>query len=240
MARLRQSPGSPEDCERLRFALRRDFPDSGSSSDRAWSRAAALRVIDCVLSLRRNYDRFLVPRLDAFEKRFPRVTSSSQLRALIDSYESPAAFAKDALDYNDAQRAVTLSRVVDYVLSIAGPSDSDSELQRLRTWAEQAPPELHKALGIRGFGLAGWQYLRMLFGANTTKPDVHICRYVANAVGHEVTALQALHLLEDAVRNTSMSLRDMDTTIWEHSARDVPKTSSRPAGQARALGGRPT
>ena len=33
------------------------------SVDRAWSREPALRVIDCVLSLRRNYDLFVVPRL---------------------------------------------------------------------------------------------------------------------------------------------------------------------------------
>jgi len=29
------------------------------------------RVIDCVLSLNRNYDSFVVPRLDSFERRHP-------------------------------------------------------------------------------------------------------------------------------------------------------------------------
>ena len=29
-------------------------------------------------------------------------------------------------------------------------------------------------VGVRGFGLAGFQYMRMLFGAQTAKPDIHI------------------------------------------------------------------
>jgi hypothetical protein len=59
----------------------------------------------------------------------------------------------------------------------------------------------------------------MLFGANTTKPDVHICRYVQVALGRRVSDTEALSLLEEAVRGESIKLRDIDTTIWEHSAR---------------------
>jgi hypothetical protein len=74
--------------------------------------------------------------------------------------------------------------------------------------------------GFRGFGLAGFQYLRMLFGANTTKPDVHVRQYVSEAVGRRrVSEVEALNLLERAASDAGIGLRDLDTTIWEKSAR---------------------
>jgi hypothetical protein len=209
------------DSDRLRDALLRDFPTAAPSSDRAWSRPSALRVIDCVLSLRRNYDQFLVPRLDRFENRFPNVRTVRQLRELVDTYDSPAAFVKDALDYNDPQRADVLNSVVDFVLKVAAASGEGTDLECLRRWADGAHPADYRSLAIRGFALAGFQYLRMLFGANTTKPDVHICRYVEIAIGRPVKDIEALDLLEQVARTTSIRLRDLDTTIWEHSARET-------------------
>ena len=59
----------------------------------------------------------------------------------------------------------------------------------------------------------------MLFGANTTKPDIHIIGLVERTVGHGVSATQALILLENAAKDLGISLRDLDTTIWEDAAR---------------------
>jgi len=172
-----------------------------------------------VLSLNRHYDRFVVPRLDSFEERFASITSLGELRELIDSFDSPEVFVRDALKYRDAARAEVLSRVVDFLLEASASAVGNSELERRQNWAQDAQPAGYKAVGIRGFGLAGFQYLRMLFGANTTKPDVHIRRYVAAAVGRSVSDLQALSLLEEAAGKDRGALRDLDTTIWEGSAR---------------------
>src|SRR4051794_1105203 len=103
------------DAERLWQAIQRDFPNIKPSTDPAWLRSPAVRVIDCVLSLNRRYDGFVVPRLDAFEQRFPNVTTVAQLRRLIESYGTPAEFVADALNYRDADRARILDEVVDYV-----------------------------------------------------------------------------------------------------------------------------
>jgi len=209
---------SPTDSEQLAAALRRDFPNVAPSANPAWSRAPALRVIDCVLSHNRHYDDFVVPRLNAFEGRFPAVETILQLRALINSYRSPAAFANDALNYNDPSRATTLRTVVEYLVRTA-LGGSGPELEQLKAWAEHARPQDYLALQIPGFALAEFQYLRVLFGANTMKPDVRISRYVASAIGHSVSDVQALLLLEDAGRLVGLRLRDIDTTIWEDSAR---------------------
>lgn len=208
-----------QDSDQLLTALRRDFGCIRSSSDRAWSRAPALRVVDCVLSLNRRYDSFVVPRLDRLALDYPLLVSVSQLRELVDSFPSPAAFVRDALRYCDAPRARVLSKVVDFLLGASAVTAGSSELERLEWWARRSHPAEYRSLGIRGFGLAGFQYLRMLFGANTTKPDVHVRRYVHRAVGHPVSDLQALILLEDAAARDGIRVRDADTTIWERAAR---------------------
>src|SRR6267143_938193 len=135
-----------QDSDRLRDALRRDFPSVVPSTDRAWSRAPALRVIDCVLSLNRNYDRFVVPRLDAFEHRFPQVITICQLRDLIASYESPDAFVRDALNYKHADRAQTLSQVVDYVVGTVLGDRRIEELEQLQQWVVGAQPSDYPTL----------------------------------------------------------------------------------------------
>jgi hypothetical protein len=207
------------DSDRLAAALRRDFADIRMSSDPAWSRAPALRVVDCVFSLNRRYDEFVVPRLDSLKREYPSLSTIRQLRELIDSFPSPAVFMRDALRYRDVARAQVLSDVVHFLLRMGVGTPGASDLERLKQWALLAHPADYRSLGIRGFGIAGFQYLRMLFGASTTKPDVHIRRYVAAAVGRPVSDVQALTLMEDAAARAGVPLRDADTTIWEHAAR---------------------
>lgn len=60
----------------------------------------------------------------------------------------------------------------------------------------------------------------MLFGADTTKPDKWIIRFVSRYVGRNVSDSQALHLLERAAEKLKLSVRDLDTTIWELLARE--------------------
>ena len=123
------------------------------------------------------------------------------------------------LNYNDEARAATLKAVVDWFLTVSGTASAAEQLANLERWARGAQPRDYGLLGIAGFGVAGFQYMRMLFGANTTKPDIHICRFVAECVGHRVSDLDALQLLENAALDAGISLRDLDTTIWENSAR---------------------
>jgi hypothetical protein len=176
-------------------------------------------VIDCVLSLNRRYDSFVVPRLDRFEREHPGIRTVSDLQGLIANYSSPGRFVVEVLDYRDEKRAATLSAVVDWLATVSGSGTYAEQLSNLQRWVAKAHPAGHAALRISRFGLGGFQYLRMLFGANTTKPDVHICRYVASCVGHSVSDVEALQFLEHAAVETGIFLRDLDTTIWEGSAR---------------------
>jgi hypothetical protein len=215
-----------EDQERLIAALRHLAPSIKKSTDRAWSRRPALRVIDCILSLNRAYDRFVVKRLDQFEHEHPNVQSVSDLDVLIATFPSPHHFMASTLAYNHQERANTLAAVVKWLVGrVGGAGSAREQSSKIEDWARSAEPTDYAPLRIRGFGLAAFQYLRMLFGANTTKPDIHICSFVKFHVGHGVSPSEALRLLERSAPTAGIFLRDLDTTIWEERARARKKPS---------------
>ena len=59
----------------------------------------------------------------------------------------------------------------------------------------------------------------MLFGADTTKPDVHIIGFLSDILNRRVSAIEALRLLEAASKSLGLSVRDVDTYIWQIRAR---------------------
>lgn len=147
----------------------------------------------------------------------PAVKTCADLRQFIDAYASPLDFLKQELSTNDRHRAVVLSQVVTYLLDVGRQFGGDSEEQRLSAWARWARPGDYLALDIRGFKLAGFQYLRMLFGADTVKPDVHICRYVDQVLGAKNSEARAVYLLERAGKILGASTRSIDVAIWTKS-----------------------
>jgi hypothetical protein len=111
-----------------------------------------------------------------------------------------------------------LCGVVDFTLSILPRFEGGTELEKLARWANSTRPDKYEDVGVRGFGLAGYQYLRMLFGCQTVKPDAHIRTFVMKIVGHPVSAIETLTLLEKAVERTNITLRELDAAIWEKRA----------------------
>ena len=188
--------------------------------DSAWSRPPAVLMIDCVLSLNRKYDGFVVPRLETFMEKHSGIQRAIDLTALIERYPTPHAFMQQELNYNHEDRANTLRSVVQYVCTIVEEAQTiEEEKELLKQWAIRSKPEDHQTLKIRGFGIAGFQYLRMLFGANTTKPDVHIIGFLSETVNRRLSAIEALRLLEAASARLNLSVRDVDTYIWQIRAR---------------------
>ncbi len=184
-----------------------------------WSNPPAVKIIDCVLSLNRKYDGFVVPRLRTFMNNHPDTQQVVELANLMDSYPTPHAFVKQELNYNHEDRANTLQSVARHVCSIVEGVPIASEEEVLKQWAIQAEPRDYLTLNIRGFGLAGFQYLRMLFGAQTTKPDVYIIRFVSDALNRNASAVESLSLLEAASERVGLSVRAVDNFIWKSSAR---------------------
>lgn len=201
------------DVEQLAAALSRDLPAPAPPPAGARVRAPAVQLLECVLTLRRGEEKPVPDRLDAFERRFPAVEGLPQLRALVQSYKSSALFAKDVLAHAEPSSVELLRALCDYLVKtvLDGPG---AEVERLRLWAQRARPQEYLAITAPGFGLAGFQHLRVLLGANTTRTDSAMGRYVAAVLGRPVADVQALLLLEQAAERAKVRLPDVDQGGW--------------------------
>lgn len=188
--------------------------------DPAWTRPPAVLVIDCVLSLNRNYDTFLLPRLKTFMNNHPKTQRVTGLAKLMASYPTPHAFVQQELNYDYEDCARTLQAVVEFVCQIVEETQTlEEEREILKQWAIQAEPSDYQTLNIGGFAIAGFQYLRMLFGADTTKPDRHIIGFLSEILNRRVSKVEALRLLEAACERLGLSVRAVDKYIWSRGAR---------------------
>jgi len=207
------------DAQRLTDAIKHDFPRIEPDTGFPWDANPPVKIVDCVLSLNRRYYAVVRPRVLEFRHRFASVTSCADLRELIGGFAAPSAFLEQTLRTRDARRAETLVGVTNYAIDIQRRFAGTSEEERLRQWALWARPGDYLSVGVPGFGLAGFQYLRMLFGAQTTKPDVHIVGYVSKVLGRTVSDIGALYTLERAAEIANLPLRWLDAAIWTQSAR---------------------
>jgi len=166
-----------KDQIRLSAALRARAANVRTEAEPAFSgwQNAPLNVLDCVLSLNRSYEKFCLPRVERFSVRRPDIRQLAAFRELIVSYPSPLRFSEVELDYRDERRASVLLGVTEYLLRAlddspegAGElSGTEGEMARLGIWARKVMPDDAWDIGVRGFALAGFQYLRMLFPSAT-------------------------------------------------------------------------
>jgi hypothetical protein len=207
------------DSQKVSEKLKVSFPDGPKRDEQSGWLVPPLDVLDCVLSLNRDYDRFCFPRVEKFKHNNPEVDTLQGLLDLIRRYPNPLEFSIQELNYRHEARAVILVQVLEFLIGVQAKFPGSSEGSRLREWAIAAQPADYQDLGIRGFGLAGFQYMRILFGAQTVKPDVHICRFVSDAVERSVGDVEALTLLEIASKHLGWPLGDLDYAIWDKLAR---------------------
>ena len=206
------------DIELLTNALRTRFPSPPSHIDEGWGKLA-LYVLDCVLSVNRNYENVVLPRLKDFADMRPRVRTLADLQNAISAHASAIDFLAVELKYNDSVRANTLQGVIDYLLDIQHEFPGSTEKDRLHAWAEWARPGDSAFTGVRGFGLARFQRLRRFLGANTAKPSRWVCRFVSESIEREVSGAEALFLLERAAKRANLCIRDIESAIWNEGAR---------------------
>lgn len=109
-----------------------------------------------------------------------------------------------------------------------GSTSPDSEWERLQSWAREVRPSDYTLIDVKGLGLAGFQYLRMLFGVQTTKPDRHILAFVSETVGRAVDPPSPVTLLEEAAKRAGILLREADGALWAERARPATVSAGAP------------
>ena len=99
-----------------------------------------MNVLDCILSLNRKYDSFVVPRVEDFLERHPEVESLEDLAVMINKH-GVTEFLLRKLNYNDPSRARTLFGVVEWLIELQHKYEGETENDRLEAWAVQSKAE---------------------------------------------------------------------------------------------------
>ena len=150
------------------------------------------------------------------DNRWDEVRTLDQLENLFDRFpddkEGNLGLARHLWGYDLWTRAHQLRNLAGYFRSI-GVVDQPS----LRRWAARAQFKRDFEGRVRGLGLAVFQWLVMRQGVETVKPDVHVHRFVAAALGRRVTDREVIALVETAARDLGIKACQLDWRIWEAS-----------------------
>jgi hypothetical protein len=120
------------------------------------------------------------------------------------------ALARHLWGYSMWTRAEMLRGLVTYFRAI-GVTDQGS----LRSWAERAPFERDFKGRVRGLGPAVFQWLVMRQGIDRVKPDMHVHRFAAQAVGRQLSDGDAVEVTVSAARRLGRPAHQVDWAIWE-------------------------
>lgn len=206
--------------------IREIAPDPLPRDRTVLDQSPAVKVMNSVLSLGMDYRKVVKPKLDAFQKKNPDVRQVTELAAFIEEdYQTPIDFLIQELNnYNhkpkNIRKANAINSVCEKLCGIIDASPSVPEEDAIRQWALQAKPKEYRVWNIKEFGIAGFQWLRMLFGADTTKPDTHILNFLSDTLNEkfpqtsEKKKLEAVDLIEEASARSEFSARDIDRIIW--------------------------
>ena len=175
----------------------------------------AVRVIHSVISQALNYETTVSPRLVDFKKNRPDVKSVRQLADLMASYTTPLDFLKQEVDVGNQVKAGAIDSLVKYFCGIIEASPTVPEEETLKQWAIAAEPDDYKKLNIKGVGIATLQWLRILFGADTSKPDVHVMNFIHETIEQELSKNDCILLIEGVASYLEVSERTVDAAIWD-------------------------
>lgn len=171
-----------------------------------------LICIDAVLSINRPYYRFVAPRIEHFKKEYAVIIDLGGLVNLIERY------GYEQFDivwkYKHPQRVVILDSLAKKYLRYKDEVCINNDLLAMKDWAKKSSLNEFEKFGVEGIGLATFQYLRMLLGVSTFKPDVHIKKAVSIALGRKLNEMKVIELMEKASEIMGVEAIMMDHNLW--------------------------
>jgi len=177
-----------------------------------------LVLMDAVLSINRKYDAFVVPRIRGFSEQYPEVTTLRRLKILIDAHGHRSFDV--VWNYNHPDRVRILDELTCHFLELQRAQGIDGEMETMQSWARTG-----NNLPVSGIGFRTTQYLRMMLGTSTVKPDVHIQRAVRDAVGRSLPDRTIVQVVEAAARRLKVEATSLDHAIWKRYAREGPRVN---------------
>lgn len=174
----------------------------------------AVKVINSVISQGLSYKHVVKKRLEDFKKNRPNVKSVGQLADLMESYTTSLEFLTEEVNLKNELKAGAIDGIVKYLCGLIEASAVPEE-ETLRQWAINAEPDGYETLNIKGVRIATFQWLRMLFGADTSKPDVHIMNFISDTIEQKLSKNDCILLIKGVASYLEVSERDVDLAIWD-------------------------
>lgn len=173
-------------------------------------RNPVLILADATLSINRNYRNFVVPRIKLLER-----SNVSSFEGLIIKIRKIGTdnFCK-LWSYNHKTRVELLYNLATKFMAIRRDLKSKNDLDTLRQWGKITKAEDYKNFKVPGIGFTTFQYLRMMCGANTVKPDVHISKAILLGTGNRLSAVNKVNLVEQVAASMKMQAQDLDYALW--------------------------
>jgi len=176
--------------------------------------SSVLILSDAILSVRRNYKVVVRPIINRIQNHKLHEKSLEQLVQFIDEHGSQRLM--DLWEYQDKERVVRLRSLSQKFMGLKAKLNAGDDLETLRLWANGAVPEDSKTFRIKGVGIATFQYLRILSGVDTVKPDVHLHQAVMDAIGSRCSDFDLIRLIEATARRMEVPARKFDYAVWEY------------------------
>ena len=170
--------------------------------------SAAIRLLLVVLSANRNYNRQVRPHLDRIRSTTPRLT----IQELHELWcRSTFAGFKAFWGHADARKFALLGALLDRIATLRLPAEDDDAV--LERWAHtdfDGEGLRCPFAGIAGFGLATRQHLRMVFGADTVKPDRRVKEVIAREFGLSLSDESAITFVVHLSQLTGIKVVELD------------------------------
>lgn len=171
-----------------------------------------LILVDAVLSMNRKYDSFVVPRVKLIRR-----SGIKTLEGVLEAIEDKgiSGFCK-VWNYNHPERVEILKRLANKFLRIKKELKISNDLSALKEWAKQSTVIDYPKFGVKGIGFVTYQYLRLMCGADTTKPDVHLKKAVKEGTGRKLSEAEVVQLVEQSAKRMNVKARQLDYALWRY------------------------
>ncbi|KKW12689.1 MAG: hypothetical protein UY50_C0004G0010 [Parcubacteria group bacterium GW2011_GWA2_49_9] len=169
-----------------------------------------LILADAVLSMNRKYEAFVVPRIKHIEK--SNIVSLNQLNTII-TQGGIESFAH-VWNYSDPKRVEILLKLTQRFLKLKEQYGLSDDLETLHKWGKEAKPKEWVMFGVKGIAFTTFQYLRILCGGNTIKPDIHIKRAFLEAVGKNRPLEEIVEVIEETATYMNLQAKQLDYALW--------------------------
>lgn len=171
-------------------------------------------LMDAVLSINRQYNKFVLPRLEYFKQKFPNINTLHKLNNLI--IEKGVNNFEDVWNYDHPKRVEILQDITLFFIDYKNRNHIKDDLEGMKHWAKNVDMNSKRILPVNGIGFATSLYIRKMLGVDTVKPDIHIKKSIYDGIGKKMSEKKTVSFIEEAAHKMDVTATALDYAIWEY------------------------